>query len=167
MRKELYAAIKAKIEGEVPEVKHVDLWNHNVEFIEQETAWGRPAVFVEFGTITWSAFHGGGQRGRGVVRVHLVTDWVEGGYEAAFDLGRKLYGVLEGMNGECFDGMALVETSTNHNHEEITGERGQLCGALPACAGRVARHRTGASAGKLTSMGDAMNRRLVPDTNGM
>ena len=119
MRKELYAAIKAKIEGEVPEVKHVDLWNHNVEFIEQETAWGRPAVFVEFGTITWSAFHGGGQRGRGVVRVHLVTDWVEGGYAAAFDLGRKLYGVLEGMDGECFDGMALVETSTNHNHEEI------------------------------------------------
>lgn len=23
------------------------------------------------------------------------------------------------MDGECFDGMALVETSTNHNHEEI------------------------------------------------
>ena len=75
MRKELYAAIKAKIEGEVPEVKHVDLWNHNVEFIEQETAWARPAVFVEFGTITLSAFPGGGERGRGVGGVHFVTDW--------------------------------------------------------------------------------------------
>ena len=48
MRKELFNAIKAKLAADVPEVKHVDLWNHNVEFIEQEEGWERPAVFVEF-----------------------------------------------------------------------------------------------------------------------
>ena len=37
--------------GDVPEgweraIKHIDLWNHNVEFIEQEEQWDRPAVFV-------------------------------------------------------------------------------------------------------------------------
>ena len=36
MRKELFNAIKAKLASDVPEVQHVDLWNHNVEFVEQE-----------------------------------------------------------------------------------------------------------------------------------
>ena len=30
-------------------IKHIDLWNHNVEFIEQEEYWERPAVFIDSG----------------------------------------------------------------------------------------------------------------------
>ena len=30
-------------------IRHVDLWNRNVEFIEDEQLWPRPAVFIEFG----------------------------------------------------------------------------------------------------------------------
>ena len=56
MRKELFNAIKAKLASDVPEVQHIDLWNHNVEFVEQEEGWARPAVFVEFGKIEWSPF---------------------------------------------------------------------------------------------------------------
>lgn len=119
MRKELFEAIKAKLAAEVPEVKHVDLWNHNVEFIEQEDGWERPAVFVEFAAIAWSPFQGSGQRGKGLVRVHVVTDWNEGGQEAAWGVCRKIYAALEGLEGDTFSGMALVETATNHNHEEI------------------------------------------------
>lgn len=119
MRKELFNAIKAKLGEEVPEVKHIDLWNHNVEFIEQEDGWERPAVFVEFGKIDWSPFQGGGQRGKGVVTIHLVTDWAEGGHDAAFDLESKVHTAIDGLSGESFNGMALMETITNHNHEEI------------------------------------------------
>ena len=74
-----------------------------------------PAVFdsskvqLEFGKIEWAPFQGGSQRGRGVVTIHLVTDWTEGGHDAAFD----------GLSGESFNGLSLVETNTNHNHEEI------------------------------------------------
>lgn len=75
MRKELFNAIKAKLASDVPEVQHIDLWNHNVEFVEQEEGWARPAVFVEFGKIEWSPFQGGSQRGKGLVTIHLVTDW--------------------------------------------------------------------------------------------
>ena len=39
MRKELFNAIKAKLASDVPEVQHIDLWNHNVEFVEQEEGW--------------------------------------------------------------------------------------------------------------------------------
>ena len=83
MRKELFNAIKAKLASDVPEVQHIDLWNHNVEFVEQEEGWARPAVFVEFGKIEWSPFQGGSQRGKGLVTIHLVTDWADGGHDAA------------------------------------------------------------------------------------
>lgn len=119
MRKELYDAIKAKISSDVPEVKHVDLWNHNVEFIEQEEGWERPAVFVEFCPIVWSPLKSNAYRGKGTVNVHLVTDWTEGGQEAAFVLSQKVSLALDGLDGETFGGMALAETATNHNHEEI------------------------------------------------
>lgn len=119
MRKELYNAIKTKLASDVPEVKHIDLWNQNVEFIDQEDVWERPAVFVEFGKIEWSAFQGGCQRGKGIITIHLVTDWADGGHDAAFDLCHKVHTALDGLGGEDFNGMALVETNTNHNHEEI------------------------------------------------
>ena len=119
MRTELYKAIKEKLAAEVPEVKHVDLWNHNVEFIEQEDGWDRPAVFVELGPIAWSHFVGGGRRGSGSVRLHLVTDWHEGGQEAAFELSDKMSTALHGMSGKQYDTLYLTETVTNHNHEEL------------------------------------------------
>lgn len=119
MRKELYNAIKSKLAIDVPEVKHIDLWNQNIEFIDQEDVWERPAVFVEFGKIEWSPFQGGCQRGKGIITIHLVTDWADGGHDAAFDICHKVHTALDGLNGEDFNGMALMETNTNHNHEEI------------------------------------------------
>ena len=46
------AAIEAD-GGQLPDgysriINHVDLWNRNVEFIEQETAWARPAVLNQY-----------------------------------------------------------------------------------------------------------------------
>lgn len=119
MRKELYTAIVAKLKQDVPEVVHIDLWNHNVEFIEQEEVWSRPAVFVEIGTISWSPFHGKMLRGKGQVRIHVVTDWLEGGQHAAWNLSNKIRKVLTGLCGDSFNGMELVTTDTNHNHEDI------------------------------------------------
>lgn len=117
-RRELYAAIKSAI-GRVDKVKHIDLWNHNVEFIEEEAGWARPAVFVEFGAIVWQPYTGGGYRGEGSVRLHVVTDWVEGGQEAAWDLIEKIRAAMEDVAGDGFHGLRLAETVTNHNHEDI------------------------------------------------
>nr|DAV27000.1 MAG TPA: hypothetical protein [Caudoviricetes sp.] len=119
MRKELYAAIVAKLKQDVPEVVHIDLWNHNVEFIEQEEGWERPAVFVEFGSIVWEPNVGCGYRGKGLVRLHVVTDWTEGGQEAAWELIGKIRAAMENVEGIGFHGLVLSETETNHNHEEI------------------------------------------------
>ena len=102
-----------------PAVAHIDLWNHNVEFIEQEDVWARPAVFIEFGPIQWEPFKCGCYRGRGTVVIHTVTDWMEGQYTRAFALSDAVVGALDGLSGAGFSSLALQSTQTNHNHEEI------------------------------------------------
>ena len=42
MRKELYRMLCRELKA-IDLIKHIDLWNHNVEFIEQEENWERPA----------------------------------------------------------------------------------------------------------------------------
>lgn len=76
-------------------------------------------MFVEFGKIEWSPFQGSGLRGTGTVSVHLVTDWSDGGHESAFDLEETIHAALDGLSGDGFNGMALTETLTNHDHEEL------------------------------------------------
>ena len=117
MREELFEAIKTAMAE--TEVKHIDLWNHNVEFLEQEDAWPLPALFVEFGEITWEPLTGIHLRGTGEVRLHLVTNWSDGGYDAAFALCSKVTTKTCGLSGRSFDHLRLLRTSTNHNHEEI------------------------------------------------
>ena len=119
MRKDLFRTVRELLAVHVPEVRHIDLWNQNVEFVEEETAWERPAVFVEFGPIAWTPLTGGGLMGQGQVRVHVVTDWNEGGQEASWYLGGKIDRALYRSFGDRFKVMALVETATNHNHEEL------------------------------------------------
>lgn len=129
MRTEIYEKIRERLR-ETGIIKHIDLWNHNVEFIEQETAWDRPAVFVEFGVITWSGVKGQEVlRGIGSVRLHIVTDWVseseqtnsesEGDMQTSFGIADVVQEALSGLTGDSFHGWELTETHTNHNHEEI------------------------------------------------
>ena len=130
MRKELYNRIKTMLLDEENGlgIKHVDLWNHNVEFIEQETVWDRPAVFVEFCPIRWEAHQRGvSYRAEALVKLHIVTDWVErldtqGGDDVGIDeldLSEAIHGVIGCLDGDKFSGFDIVETATNHNHEEI------------------------------------------------
>lgn len=130
MRKELYKALceRLKTIGN-GEIKHIDLWNRNVDFIEQEENWDRPAVFIEICPITWEQTAGGRmQRGSGLVKLHIVTDWkgstADGSmYQedslAVFDYSEKIQKVIDGLTGEKFHALHLAETYTNHDHEEI------------------------------------------------
>lgn len=102
--------------------KHVDMWNENVAFIDEDAAWERPAVFVEFGEILWSPVKGVGlrnYRGHGEIRLHIVTDFYDGGMEFGFEIAGEIAGMLPGMRGVGFDGIGLMSSLTNHNHEEI------------------------------------------------
>ena len=93
MRKEIYEMLCERLkEVGGGAIKHIDLWNHNVEFIEQEEQWERPAVFVEFCPIQWNAIvHGVEYRAEPVVNLHVVTDWEQRGRECVH--GREPCGV--------------------------------------------------------------------------
>ena len=130
MRKELYEMLCDRLkEVGGGAIKHIDLWNHNVEFIEQEEQWARPAVFVEFAPIQWHAIQPGVEyRAEPTVHLHVVTDWAGSVSEdsefrdeslAVFDLLEEIHKVLTCMEGETFMEFDLVESRTNHNHEDI------------------------------------------------
>ncbi len=115
---EIYRAIVTALEGSG--IKHVDLWNHNVEFIEQETAWETPAVFVEFRPIGWECLKETLYRGSVDVTLHIVTAW-EGpeSRETTWSTADEVASVIDGLHGDIFSGLRLVETQVNHNHEEL------------------------------------------------
>lgn len=111
-------------------IKHIDLWNQNVEFIEDEQPWDRPAVFIEFGEIQWSTIGGASVLLRGVcpVTLHVVTDWMGGTADgeatrqasvASMDLSEKISAEVLKIRGESFHNIKLESSAPNHNHEDI------------------------------------------------
>lgn len=125
IRLEIYNAIEERLRAELGDaVKHFDLWNHNVEFLEMETPWARPAVFVEFGEIDWQHLAGCRRvvRAEGTVSLHIVTDWASGSKEVlseTFDLAERVRLALNGLADVHFHSLQLLSSITNHNHEEL------------------------------------------------
>lgn len=146
MRKELYNAVKERLSrlsvngaGEYcmapadmdadlanPAIRHIDLWNRNVEFIEEETPWPRPAVFIEICPIRWKAIVAGREyRAEAQLKLHIVTDWADavsdesGGAISMLDLPEHIHDALAGLEGDSFMELSLAESDTNHNHEDI------------------------------------------------
>ena len=142
MREELYRKLKARLEalcvnaaGEYYErpddadmddelypraIKHIDLWNHNVEFLEQEAPWPRPAVFIEFVPLKWHAIMPGVEyRAQPLINLHVVTDWAEQKNIGEFRLLDKIHELLAGLEGESFMEFDIDSSAINHNHEDI------------------------------------------------
>ncbi|WP_290379386.1 hypothetical protein [Paramuribaculum intestinale] len=142
MREELYRKLKTRLEalcinaaGEYYErpdeadmddelyprvIKHIDLWNHNVEFLEQEAPWPRPAVFIEFVPFKWHAVVPGVEyRAQPLINLHVVTDWAEQNDIGEFRLLDKIHKLLAGLEGENFMEFDIDSSATNHNHEDI------------------------------------------------
>jgi hypothetical protein len=133
MRKSIYLAVIERLKqikdaDGISKIKHFDLWNHNVEFIEQETAFETPAVFIEFGTIEWATLAGGLQQANVIVSLHIVTRYKgaasDGSVDQAeaishFDLLDEIGRYIFGLKGEGFQGFKRIRSQTNHNHEEL------------------------------------------------
>lgn len=117
MLQEIYDALREKLLG-TGVVKHVDLWNHNVEFIEQEDGWSMPAVFIEFTPIKWECTVPGVRYvTEGSVQLHIVQEWSGGG--AVFALLDTIHEALRVVDGSSFTELQLEGTSVNHNHEDV------------------------------------------------
>ena len=133
MRAKIYLAIVDKLKTivdteDVPIIKHFDLWNMNVEYIDQETVWDMPAVFIEFAPIQWKEAGNGVQQANATVVLHIATAYqgtsADGAYSQSdaleyFQLLDKIHKALYGLKGEGFGALKRVSSQTNHNHAEI------------------------------------------------
>lgn len=128
IRRDIYEDVCSSL-LETGVIKHVDLWNRNVEFIEQENNWERPAVFVEFDPIQWDrSTKENSMRTRSTIKLHIVTDWSGSAsanspaLEDALDVFKYpaiVQAALEGLGGASYGPLTLAESYTNHDHEEL------------------------------------------------
>jgi hypothetical protein len=128
MRKAIYLAVIEQLKRDIPEIMYYDLWNQNIEFIQEETAWDRPAVFIEFLPIEWRTAGAGIQQADIVFHLHVATDWNAPAHDGStyqdealqvFDLLDRIHRSLYNMRGEGYNSCKRLKSSTNHNHEEI------------------------------------------------
>lgn len=121
MRTELYNRIKNALLNDLTgeQIKHVDLWNQNVQFIDQEAAWPMPAVFIEFMPIAYEQVRNGAPRCHSTINLHVVTDWTVQSAAEIFILCDMIADVLDGSTGTRYHHLIRTGSVTNHNHEEI------------------------------------------------
>lgn len=131
MKKQLYLAIKNRLknipgaDGE-PLFKHFDLWNQQVEFIEQETPFQTPAVFVEFMPLQWRTLGNRVQDADLTIRLHIVTEWhgltadysPEEDFELRYlDIVDSVVAAMHGFVAPNTNTWMRIQTIPNHNHE--------------------------------------------------
>lgn len=133
MRKQLYLAVIERLktivnESGEPTLKHFDLWNQNVAFIEQESIFPMPAVFIEFLPIDWKTLGGGVQSATIGFHLHIVTSTPGSAADGStfqpdalqlFDLLDDVHCALSGFRGSHFRQLQRTSSHTNHNHEEL------------------------------------------------
>ncbi|NJM13985.1 MAG: hypothetical protein HC896_00125 [Bacteroidales bacterium] len=54
VRSQFYLDFQARL-GALAEIKHIDLYNNQLEHLKEEETFNFPAVFLEFGKIPWTA----------------------------------------------------------------------------------------------------------------
>lgn len=137
MRANIYKALVAKLkeytDAEGNQVfKHFDLWNENVEFIEDETPFDVPALFIEFRSISWGDTMQNVQRAQFPIRLHIVTEWKGASNDGSIyqEQALKRLDMVDRLAAHLFNwshnegntNVQRVQRSTsytNHNHGEL------------------------------------------------
>lgn len=133
MKKQLYLDIKNRLKtikdaNDEPLFKHFDLWNQQVEFIEQETPFQCPAIFVEFLTHHWKTLGNKVQETELFIRLHIVTEWFAqtADYSATeeqaldyLDIVDAVVAVMQNFSATGTNGFMRTKTIPNHNHERF------------------------------------------------
>lgn len=116
-REELYTALVAALKS-IDEVKHVDLWNQQTDFMEEESPFEMPAVFIELGDIEWNVLKDA-FRGWGDIKLHTAIAWSEQAPIEAWRLTDKIWRAMEGITGDFFSGNYPETTQSNRSHMEV------------------------------------------------
>lgn len=134
MRKTIYKAIAARLKGASLGIKYISLWNRNTEQLATQKGFRLPAVFVEFEPIQWSQLQSRARSADLRIRLHIVTETLATPEDGSkyqdqalehLDLIESISGAIQGLCGDGFNGLMLVESTTDHEHERI--EQNEEC----------------------------------------
>ncbi len=132
MKKQLYLDIVTRLktivtddEVPVPVFKHFDLWNRQVEFLEQETPFEFPAIFIEFMPHNWETMGKRRQQSDIKIRLHVVTRWFAQTADYSpdsnealeyLDLVNKVTACMQSADMTGSNAFMRTASLPNHNH---------------------------------------------------
>lgn len=136
MRREIYQALKERLHEKVTDLKHIGLWNENMEDLPSGMLFETPAVFVEFAPITYTSAGQGTPRVPMEIVLHLVHKYtpeephkslelsddprcLEDDPLAYLDLIEQVESAPIGLAGDGFSGLQLTSSDLDHQHGEL------------------------------------------------
>ena len=140
MRKQFYLDLTERLKQiilvtdgnvETPLIKHFDLWNKQLQFLEKERPFRFPAVFVEFGPLEYRQLGLQAQEADLTVRLHIASKTLTGSADSAvyqhtflshLDLNDDIHYCLSGWNTPYSGPMVRIQSIPNHDHEHIIEE---------------------------------------------
>lgn len=95
--------------------RHMDFWNANTDYLEQEEPFDLPALFVEFGQVDYQPVKSGDAPGRCDVMLHVVCSLADTTMPDSLRLCDRAVECASRAEGfRC-----RVQSLTNHNHAEL------------------------------------------------
>lgn len=131
MRKVIYTAIEQALTGIVDAdgkriIRHIDLYNHQLDYAEEEQPFRTPAVLVEFGVIRWQPMPHGVREARVEVSLHVVTDSRAGRWKKVIEvfelldtIHARLYGLRCNGRKRTMDILTLEQSVTDTDFDEL------------------------------------------------
>lgn len=132
MRSQIYHLLKSfllsiKDDEEKSIIQHVDVWNNQLAFVEEEQPFSTPAVFVEFAPIHWKSQMRGVLDAEVDIKLHIVTDSRVGKWDdalEAFDLiDNKIPPVLARVQKIAptysIGAFTRISSASDHDHDEL------------------------------------------------
>ena len=136
MRREIYQALKERLQEKVTDLKHIGLWNENMEDLPNGMLFDTPAIFVEFAPISYTSAGQGTPRVSMEIVLHLVHKYIpEEPHEslelsndsryleddplAYLDLIEQVESAPIGLSGVGFSGLQLTSSDLDHQHGDL------------------------------------------------
>jgi len=136
MRREIYQALKERLQEKVTDLKHIGLWNENMEDLPSGMLFDTPAIFVEFAPISYTSAGQGTPRVPMEIVLHLVHKYapeepheslelsderrcLEDDPLAYLDLIEQVESAPIGLAGDGFSGLQLISSDLDHQHGEL------------------------------------------------
>lgn len=122
--KTLYNQIKNYVQTNINQIAHTSLWNDQINNLEDEVPFMRPALFVELGAIQWNTASKRQKTGTITITLHLITDCYDTLADdndalQALDLLDTLASAFDGVRFENCTPLVPNTTTTDSNHGNL------------------------------------------------